>query len=98
MKAFWNFPAAKGGMINSINNAGLETFRGNALESLTREICQNSLDAVKNANEPVVVEFTSFTTNTDFFPKREELKHAFELCGETWSGHNKRVQTLFNRR
>ena len=43
MKAFWNFPAAKGGMINSINNAGLETFRGNALESLTREICQNSL-------------------------------------------------------
>lgn len=90
MKAFWNFPAAKGGMINSINNAGLETFRGNALESLTREICQNSLDAVKNANEPVVVEFTSFTTNMDFFPKREELKHAFELCGETWSGHNKK--------
>ena len=44
-------------MINSINNAGLETFWNNELDALTREICQNSLDAVKDPIQPVVTEF-----------------------------------------
>lgn len=37
----WNFPSVAGGNINSINNAGLETFRDNPIDSLTREIYQN---------------------------------------------------------
>ncbi|MEO2075911.1 MAG: hypothetical protein ABGX20_11115 [Bacillus sp. (in: firmicutes)] len=55
MNTYWNFLSAVGGMINSINNAGLETFRGNALDSLTREICQNSLNAVKEKDKTVLV-------------------------------------------
>ena len=90
MNTYWNFPAATGGLINSINNAGLETFRGNALESLTREVCQNSLDAVKDTKSPVVVEFSQFQMNTNDFPEKEELVGVFHKCEATWSGRNKK--------
>jgi hypothetical protein len=92
MNTYWNIPAAVGGMINSINNAGLETFRGNALDSLTREICQNSLDAVKEKDKPVLVEFKSFSTPINIFPKRYELINDFKLCEQTWNGHNKKSE------
>lgn len=92
MKPYWNFPAATGGLINSINNAGLETFRGNALDSLTREICQNSLDAVKDTSKPVVVEFRSFTIDTEKFPNRDELLEVLEKCKETWHGRNQKSE------
>lgn len=90
MYTYWNFPAATGGLINSINNAGLETFRGNALESLTREVCQNSLDAVKDTKSPVIVEFSQFLMNTNDFPEKEELDEVFHKCEATWSGRNKK--------
>lgn len=92
MNTFWNFPAATGGLINSINNAGLETFRGNALESLTREVCQNSLDAVKDTGSPVIVEFKQFQINTSEFPGKEELVEVFRKCETTWNGRNKKSE------
>ncbi|MEK4715720.1 hypothetical protein [Sporosarcina sp. FSL K6-5500] len=73
MQTFWNFPAVSGGNINSINNAGLETFRGNEIDSLTREICQNSLDTVKNQEQPVIVEFKDFTIQSEKFPGLNQL-------------------------
>ncbi|SDN61818.1 hypothetical protein [Bacillus sp. OK048] len=96
MSTFWNFPAAVGGMINSINNAGLETFRGNAIDSLTREICQNSLDAVKDKNKPVVVEFNSFSMPINNFPRRYELINVFKLCKHTWEGHNRKSEDFID--
>ncbi|WP_456276506.1 hypothetical protein [Bacillus sp. AK128] len=92
MTTYWNFPSATGGMINSINNAGLETFRGNALDALTREICQNSLDAVKDTTQPVLVEFNSFTISSNQFPNRNELIDVFKQCDLTWKGNNKKSE------
>ncbi|MBH9966129.1 hypothetical protein [[Bacillus] enclensis] len=92
MNKFWNFPAATGGMINSINNAGMETFRGNALDALTREICQNSLDAIKNQEEPVVVEFSSFSAAMDVLPNRREMLEVFKRCENTWRNRNKKSE------
>ncbi|WP_100333585.1 hypothetical protein [Bacillus alkalisoli] len=92
MNKFWHFPAATGGMINSINNAGLETFRGNALDSLTREICQNSLDAVKDSTKPVVVEFNRFVADMNCFPEREQLHAVFLQSRETWRNRNKKSE------
>lgn len=92
MHIFWNFPGTIGGAINSYNNAGLETFRGHPLKSLTREIIQNSLDAVKNPSKPVEVEFSSFSINSDEFPGREEFINSFRLCGETWKGSNPKIE------
>lgn len=89
---FWNFPATIGGTINSINNAGIETFRDNALDSLTREICQNSLDAVKDIEKPVVVEFKSFVMNQTAFPNKSELQDVFFQAEDTWRGKNKKSE------
>lgn len=103
--AYWNFPSVKGGNINSINNAGLETFRDNVIDSLTREICQNSLDAVKNHDAPVVVEFHKVTADSEEFPHREELLSVFRKCRDTWQGKNKKgvefaehALTILNRK
>ncbi|KYD22007.1 hypothetical protein [Caldibacillus debilis] len=92
MKAYWNFPAVTGGLINSINNAGLETFRGNPLGSLTREICQNSLDAVDKQDRPVIVEFHSFKLPIEEFPGKDELIQAFHRCKDTWKDRNKKSE------
>lgn len=46
----WNFPNANGLGIQGISNGGVETFKGEIIESLTREICQNSLDACNGKN------------------------------------------------
>lgn len=92
MKPFWNFPAAAGGTINSINNAGIETFRGNELDSLTREICQNSLDAVKDESKPVIVEFKSFRIESKHFPEKAELIDVFNKCETTWKGKNAKIE------
>ncbi|MBM7660405.1 hypothetical protein JOC85_001172 [Bacillus mesophilus] len=92
MTTYWNFPSATGGMINSINNAGLETFRGNAIDALTREICQNSLDAVKENTQPVMVEFKSFTISSNRFPNRYEIIDVFNQCEQTWRGNNKKSE------
>ena len=63
----WNFPSNNGGQINGIANAGIETFNGRLIQSITRENCQNSLDAAKNENEKVIVKFTSKKINSNLF-------------------------------
>ena len=42
-----------------INDSGIETFRGQIISYLAREICQNSLDAKLSNEEKVIVEFKS---------------------------------------
>lgn len=97
MVPFWNFPSATGGLINSINHAGIETFRGNAIESLAREICQNSLDAIKDNDKPVIVEFSSFDINTNEFPGIQELSNVFDKCLTTWKGRNKKSEDFIHK-
>lgn len=95
---YWNFPAVAGGNINSLNNAGLETFRDNPIDSLTREISQNSLDAVKDSTKPVIIEFNKFICQS--IPNKDELKEAYKKCEETWSEGNERcfkfIKTALN--
>lgn len=97
MQSFWHFPATAGGQVNSINNAGIETFRGNELDSLTREICQNSLDAVKDESQPVVVEFKRFDLPAEKFPNHEELLDVYIKCEETWSGRNPKSEQFIKQ-
>lgn len=97
MQPFWNFPAVAGGQVNSINNAGIETFRGNEIDSLTREICQNSIDAVKDEAQPVVVEFTRFAMPAKQFPQRQELLNVYEKCEKTWRGRNPKSEQFIEQ-
>ena len=43
--AKWEFPSRGYAETEGFSNAGLAEFRGNPLQALAREICQNSLDA-----------------------------------------------------
>src|SRR5699024_8195626 len=97
MSSYWNFPATIGGNVSSINNAGLETFRGNALDSLTREICQNSLDAIRDETKPVYVDFEKFEIDIEKFPGKADLNQSLYYCNETWLGHNKKVEEFTNQ-
>ena len=49
----WNFPSRDNGQIEGFSNPGLAWFKGDPLQALAREICQNSLDAVDDEEEPV---------------------------------------------
>ncbi|MDW0113271.1 hypothetical protein QT711_08725 [Sporosarcina saromensis] len=97
MNSFWNFPATSGGLINSINNAGIETFRGNELDSLTREICQNSLDALKDETKPVIIEFKSFDIPSEMFPQQTELVEVYKKCERTWTGKNDKSEQFIKQ-
>lgn len=62
---FWYFPPTYGGIEDGPSNAEIETFTGNPIESLGREICQNSLDANISADRPTIVEFRSFEIRSE---------------------------------
>ena len=56
----WYFPSNGYGVFNGINDPGITTFTADItghVNSLVREVIQNSLDAVKDDGKPVVVEF-----------------------------------------
>ena len=58
MKIGWRFPPLSGGTKQGYTNNDIEGFKGEELiDNLAREICQNSLDARNDVNEPVKVVF-----------------------------------------
>jgi hypothetical protein len=54
----WRFPSNGGGADEGFNNAAIDHFSGARIQSLVRESIQNSLDARKSKDEPVLVSFT----------------------------------------
>lgn len=93
-KKFWNFPSARGIQKESINDPGIETFKDHPLNSLAREICQNSLDACDNQEKPVLIKFDRFSIDTSDFPGIEVFKKNHEYAEETWSGNNQALEYL----
>lgn len=87
-KIGWNFPGNNNGQLMGISEAGIETFKGSLISSLTREICQNSLDAAKDNNEPVIVEFKKYTVKSTDIPGDLELKQSLRECLEFWEEQN----------
>ena len=81
MKSYykWTFPSA-----NNTGTYGLrsyqEEFKDNPMFSLAKEICQNSLDAVDDENQPVVVEFNLCYISRKEFPQVEEFREVLERC------------------
>jgi hypothetical protein len=61
----WHFEnGSQGGEFNGINNPGIQSYMSAKIQSLAREICQNSLDASREplpqTSQPVRVEFSYF--------------------------------------
>lgn len=55
------FPPLAGGVIQGLNDAGVETFKGNDPHFVVRECAQNSLDAAASHEKPVRMEITVHT-------------------------------------
>lgn len=77
----WNFPRIDGGQFHGIGDSGIDLFKGDPVKSLTREICQNSIDAAIG-DVPVEVQFKLFTIKTENIPGFDRLKAYFETANK----------------
>lgn len=92
----WNFPSNDNGQINGISEAGIETFKGSPFPSLAREICQNSLDAKKENNNPVIVEFSDFEVEHKEINGYSDIESALDECKIFWKNNAKASKFLQN--
>ena len=81
-KIGWRFPELDGGAIDGFNDAGLQMFKSNPLQFLTRETIQNALDAA--VDQETTVNFRMFNLNWLKFPKGPEFLKAIQSCLESY--------------
>ena len=82
--AIWTFPPSKGGEDRGINDAGIETFKGNLEWYLARETIQNSVDARRYPKRPVKVAFERLELKENELPGLQNLTETFEACLKFW--------------
>lgn len=80
----WYFPSRGGAETEGFSNAGLAEFRGNPLQALAREICQNSLDASDDSGQPVRVEFHKSFMEMSKFPGMDQMRKILDACQDFW--------------
>ena len=92
----WYFPGGKDLQMESGSNASLEMFKDNPLDSLAREICQNSLDAgIEGSSKPVRVEFKMFKVKAESIPGYLELKYeVINKAMKQWPNEQKTMSML----
>lgn len=91
----WNFPNNGCGQVRGIADAGIETFTGTEIQSLAREICQNSLDAaIEDSSAEVKVEFERYKINSIDIPGYVEFSQNIEKAKEYWG--TKRSEKTIN--
>ena len=95
----WNFPTNNYSEIIGIAGSGVETFKGTPIKSLAREICQNSLDAALENNEPTRIEFRAFDLDPRQIPDYNGLKDALERALVFWSQqkHSNTAKSFFKQ-
>jgi len=96
MNIGWNFPKNNDGEIVGVGEAGIETFKGSLLGSLAREICQNSLDARKDTEKAVKVEFILESVKREDVVGIEVLSEILNLCKSFWM-ENKKTVDFFDK-
>lgn len=84
MNIRWGFPGNGNGQIRGFSDAGIETFGGNELQALARETCQNSLDAIRENEQEVQVEFERHFINTYEIPGYDEYVEVLKKCQTYW--------------
>lgn len=84
----WKFPLLDTGNEQGYTNGGIETFKGDLIDNLAREICQNSLDAkdLSKTSVPVIVEFGLKTLKKKEFDVFEGYKRCLDGCKKYWAG------------
>lgn len=86
----WYYPSGKNLEKTSASNAYVETFNDSKIESLAREICQNSLDAAISTEEPVKVTFEMLDIKTSLIPGYAEIvKEIIPNAEKAWPDEQK---------
>lgn len=89
-KSKWYFPSGRNLEKTSASNAYVETFNDKKIESLAREICQNSLDAADGSNNPVKVTFEMIQIDTRTIPGYSDLvSDIIPRAERTWPNEEK---------
>lgn len=88
MSAFWNFDTTYGDRVG-LEDGSIGAFKDRPFQSLAREICQNSIDARRDNNFPVKVEFHSFKMNSNNIPGIGQLRDELYKCLKFWSSRGK---------
>lgn len=85
----WYFADQPNGQEVGPNNAMEQSFKTHPYASLVRESIQNSLDAVLDKSEPVVVKFSFMEMQGVDYPEFFELQHHIQGCVDYFpSNHN----------
>lgn len=81
----WRFPPNLGGHCQGYTNNDIELFTGEQLiDNLAREICQNSLDAFWDRNEPVKVVFELKRIEKNKYKAFTDYKKCLSGCRKLW--------------
>lgn len=93
----WFFPSRGFGAIEGFSNPALEMFKGEPIRAMAREVCQNSLDAKLNNNQPLRVEFHRDFIPVKDFPGMDSIKEVLNKCQKFWSIRgDQKASTFFN--
>ena len=79
-KENWRFAGNNYTAENGLDTADMETFKRDPIASLARETCQNSIDAKKEGEKKVKIEFKSFEIPRDKIPGYDKLRGEIENC------------------
>lgn len=79
-KTQWYFPNNGGGLAAGFNDSGIDTFKGQRLSALVREIVQNSLDASIDKDQPVTVNFSIISIDKKEAPEVSSLEEHLSLA------------------
>jgi hypothetical protein len=92
MKTGWRFPLSDNGPEDGLNHPGIETFLKSPIESLAREIIQNSRDAAKDSGTQVRVDFELWELPKEQFPGIKEYTKLLDQCQSYWKESVKTVK------
>ncbi len=91
-KCKWYFADQPNGQEVGPNNAMEQSFKNHPYASLVRESIQNSLDAILDKSEPVVVKFSFMEMQGADYPEFFELQHHIQGCLDYFpNNHNAKV-------
>jgi hypothetical protein len=91
----WRFPGNNYTNETGLDTAEMETFKKDPMSSLAREICQNSIDARENYNQPVKIEFKLFEIQKQIIPNINRLNEEVSSCQLYWE-KNKKISKQLN--
>ena len=75
----WQFIKNGNADMNSVESTDTESFQKVPIDSLARELTQNSLDA-RAGEKPAIIEFKTFTMRTSDIPGIKDLKDEVTAC------------------